>query len=319
MRKTLFLLTILLTAVGFFSCNEKKGLTTIGYIQIAQDPSLDYGKNGFLKALKDSGYVDGENIKIIDNNAQGDLSMIPTIIQNFISQNVDVIVTNGTPCMISASQLVKNIPVVFTVSFSPEDMGISPVPDNLYGTYDPYDVKSFADLILTLKPGLKKIGLPYNNTERNAEYSAKKMISEFRSRGIEVVTTSVTSPNDIQTAGNYLCDRNVEAVIVAADNVVNLGQSLLGKICNEKGIPLFVSEPMNAEKGAAVGYGVNYTSWGYQSGLKTIELIRGNTIRAEKKIEPLKDMMLLINKTALKKQHLIIPDSIMKNADKVID
>lgn len=319
MRKTLFLLTILLTAVGFFSCNEKKGLTTIGYIQIAQDPSLDYGKNGFLKALKDSGYVDGENIKIIDNNAQGDLSMIPTIIQNFISQNVDVIVTNGTPCMISASQLVKNIPVVFTVSFSPEDMGISPVPDNLYGTYDPYDVKSFADLILTLKPGLKKIGLPYNNTERNAEYSAKKMISEFRSRGIEVVTTSVTSPNDIQTAGNYLCDRNVEAVIVAADNVVNLGQSLLGKICNEKGIPLFVSEPMNAEKGAAVGYGVNYTSWGYQSGLKTIELIRGNTIRAEKKIEPLKDMMLLINKTALKKQHLIIPESIMKNADKVID
>lgn len=319
MRKTLFLLTILLTAVGFFSCNEKKGLTTIGYIQIAQDPSLDYGKNGFLKALKDSGYVDGENIKILDNNAQGDLSMIPTIIQNFISQNVDVIVTNGTPCMISASQLVKDIPVVFTVSFSPEDMGISPVPDNLYGTYDPYDVKSFANLILTLKPGLKKIGLPYNNTERNAEYSANKIIKEFRSRGIEVVTTSVTSPNDIQTAGNYLCDRNVEAVIVAADNVVNLGQSLLGKICNEKGIPLFVSEPMNAEKGAAVGYGVNYTSWGYQSGLKTIELIRGNTIRAEKKIEPLKDMMLLINKTALKKQHLIIPDSIMKNADKVIE
>lgn len=319
MRKTLFLLTILLTAVGFFSCNEKKGLTTIGYIQIAQDPSLDYGKNGFLKALKDSGYVDGENIKIIDNNAQGDLSMIPTIIQNFISQNVDVIVTNGTPCMISASQLVKNIPVVFTVSFSPEDMGISPVPDNLYGTYDPYDAESFANMALTLKPGLKKIGLPYNNAERNAEYSANKIIKEFKSRGIEVVTTSVTSPNDIQTAGNYLCDRNVEAVIVAADNVVNLGQSLLGKICNEKGIPLFVSEPMNAEKGAAVGYGVNYTSWGYQSGLKTIELIRGNTIRAEKKIEPLKDMMLLINKTALKKQHLIIPDSIMKNADKVID
>jgi putative ABC transport system substrate-binding protein len=319
MKRTIFFMAILLTAVSFFSCNEKKGLKTIGYVQIAQDPSLDYAKNGFLKALKDSGYVDGENIKILDNNAQGDLSMIPTIIQNFISQNVDIIVTNATPCMMSASQLVKEIPVVFTVAFSPVDMGISPVPDNLYGTYDPYDVKSFADLILSLKPGLKKIGLPYNNTERNAEYSAKKMISEFSSRGIEVVTTSVTSPNDIQTAGNYLCDKNVEAIVVAADNVVNLGQGLLGKICNEKGIPLIASEPMNAEKGAAIGYGVNYTSWGYQSGLKAIDLLRGNVIPAEEKIEPLKDLMLLVNKTVLKKQNLVIPDSILKKAYKIIE
>lgn len=319
MRKTIFFLSVLLAAVGFFSCNGKKDVTTIGYLQIAQDPSLDYGKNGFLKALKDSGYVDGENIKIIDNNAQGDLSMIPTIIQNFISQNVDIIVTNGTPCMMSASQLVKDIPVVFTVAFSPEDMGISPVPDNLYGTYDPYDSKSFANMVLALKPGLKRIGLPYNNAEKNAEFSANKMINEFKSRGIEVVTTSVNTPNDIQTAGNYLCDKNVEAIYVAADNVINLGQGVLSKICCEKGIPLFASEPMNAEKGAAIGYGVNYTSWGYNSGLKAIQLIREEVIPAEKKIEPLKDMVLLINKSVLQKQNLAIPDTILKKADKVIE
>lgn len=309
---------IALICILAVSCGKKVDTITIGYLQIVQDPSLDVAKEGVFQALKDSGYIVGTNFKILDNNAQGDMSMIPTILQSFISQNVDIIVTNSTPCMISAAQMVKEIPVVFTVAFSPEDMGVKPVPDNLYGVYDPYDVVKFADLLNSLMPNLKKVGLPYNNSERNAEFSAKRIIEELSKRNIEVVTVSVNSSNDITTAGNFLIDKKVEAIVVAADNVVNLGQSLLGKVAIENKIPLFVTEPMNASKGAAIGYGVSYQQWGYQAGLKVIDLLKGRTIENADKIVPLETMMLLINKTAADKQGLVIPDSIMKKADKVI-
>jgi len=300
------------------SCGKKVDSITIGYLQIVQDPSLDVAKEGVFQALKDSGYIVGTNFKILDNNAQGDMSMIPTILQSFISQNVDIIVTNSTPCMISAAHMVKEIPVVFTVAFSPEDMGVKPVPDNLYGVYDSYDVVKFADLLNSLMPNLKKVGLPYNNSERNAEFSAKRIIEELSKRNIEVVTVSVNSSNDITTAGNFLIDKKVEAIVVAADNVVNLGQSLLGNVAIENKIPLFVTDPMNASKGAAISYGVSYQQWGYQAGLKVIDLLKGRTIENADKIVPLETMMLLINKTAADKQGLVIPDSIMKKADKVI-
>jgi len=315
MKRILFITLICILAV---SCGKKSDITTIGYLQIAQDPSLDNAKESFFKALKDSGFINGTNIKILDNNAQGDMSMIPTILQSFISQNVDIIVTNGTPCMISASQMVKEIPVVFTVSFSPKDMGIKTVPDNIYGVYDSYNVSKFADLITSLIPNIKTVGLPYNNSERNAEFSAKRIISELTKRNIYVMTASVNNTNDIINAGNYLKDKRVEAIIIAADNVVNLGQGILGKICCENKIPFFVTEPMNSAEGAAIGYGISYKHWGYQSGLKVIDLIKGRTIPEDEKIVPLKNMTLLINNYTAKKQGLSIPDSLIKKADKIL-
>ena len=314
--KNIKTLLLLITVIFFaISCGKKSDIITIGYIQIAQDPSLDYAKKGLIDALTDSGFVEGTNYKFIDNNAQGDISMIPTILQSLVSQNVDLIVTNSTPCMISAAQIVEEIPVVFTVAFSPEDMGINPIPENLFGVYDPYELTVFVDLITNLIPNIKKIGLPYNNSERNAEFSAKLIIKELSKRNIEVVTASVNTSNDILTAGNYLIDKNVEAIIVAADNVVNLGQALLGKIATENKIPLFVTEPMSTPNGVAIGYGVSYDAWGYQSGLKAVELLKGRTLENDKKITPLKTMTLMINKEAAEKQGLIIPDSLLKVAD----
>jgi len=156
-----------------FGCSPGERKTTIGYIQITEDEVLNKAKKGFFEALSDSGFVDGQNIKIIDNNAQGDLSMIPTILQSFKSQGVNLIVTNSTPCMLAAAQQVSDIPVVFTVAFSPEQVGMKTTPGNLNGIYDPLNAERFVSMMQECIPMLKRIGLPYNNAEANAEYAAK--------------------------------------------------------------------------------------------------------------------------------------------------
>jgi len=219
--------------------------------------------------------------------------------------------------MVSAAQIIKEIPVVFTVAFSPEQVKLKSTPENLFGVYDPYNSVDFVSLMQKFIPDLKKVGLPFNNAEANAEFSVKKLSTEFNARGIEVITANVNSPNDIINAGQYLADKNIDALLAAADNTVYLGLNALANIADEKEIPLFVTDPNQAEKGAAVGMGVNYERWGYLSGLKAVELLKGRTV--SKKIEPITEMEFIINQKAATAQKLHIPQEILEKATKVIN
>jgi len=303
---SLFLL-ILLSA-----CNQGQKKITIGYVQINEDVVLDAAKAGVFKALNDSGFIHGQTIKVIDNNAQGDLSMIVTILQSLQSRGVDLIITNSTPCMVAAAQAVRDIPVVFTVSFGPEQMGLKTIPSNLYGVYDSLDSKGFADMLLEARPSIKRIGIPYNNAEPNAEYSANKFTKEFESRGIEVVKSTVTSVNDIVMVGQNLIAQDIDALIVAADNTVYSGLNAISKIAGEAKVPLFVTDPHQAEKGAAIGMGVNYSKWGYLSGLKAVELLRGRSV--SNKIEAIETIDIVVNEKACEAQGLIVPQPIKDKA-----
>ena len=299
------------------ACQPTQTKFTIGYVQITEDPVLETAKTGIFHALADSGFTDGINIKVINKNAQGNLSMISAILQSFISQNVDLIITNSTPCMAAAAQLVHNIPVVFTVSYSPEQIGMKMVPDNIFGVYDSLRADEFTDLVTECMPELKRIGIPYNNAEQNAEYSAKILENTFSKRGIDIVKAPVNSVNDILQAGEYLSGKQIDAFVVSADNTVYLGLPVLAKLASENKIPLFVTDPMQTEKGAAVGFGCNYEKWGYQSGLKAVEIIKDRIPSVP--IETMPDYELSINLKSCALQGISLSEKIIARATRTIN
>jgi len=304
--------------VSLAACQPAEKKITIGYVQITQDPVLDAAKAGVFRALADSGFIDGQNIKVLDNNAQGDLSMINMILQSLLTQNVDLIITNSTPCMTAAAQTVRTIPVVFTVAFGPEQVGLKTIPENLYGVYDPLKVGEFVDLMMECIPDLKRIGIPYNNAEPNAEYSVKVLSKEFSMRGLTLVTASVTSTNDILQAGQYLAGQQIDALVASADNTVYLGLPVLAKLASGQKIPLFVTDPLQAEKGAAIGLGANYDQWGYQAGLIAVEILKGRTSSGNR-IEPILNYNLIINRKACAEQGLLVPEKVIGRATRIIN
>ncbi len=311
----------LLVIFGIFlmgGCQPEDKKITIGYVQITQDPVLDAAKAGVFRALADSGFIERKTIKVLDNNAQGDLSMINTILQSLISQNVDLIITNSTPCMVAAAQTVRSIPVVFTVAFGPEQVGMKTIPGNLNGIYDPLKVREFVDLLVECIPGLSRIGIPFNNAEPNAEYSVKMLSTEFTRRGITLITAPVTSSNDIQQASQYLVGQKIEAIVVAADNTVYMGLPILAKLASDYKIPLFVADPMQAEKGAAIGFGVNYDQWGYMAGLKAVEILKGRDSHLIR-IEPILNYDLVVNTKSCLSQGLEVPEKVLGRASRIIN
>jgi len=299
------------------SCQPVEKKTTIGYVQITEDPVLDAAKTGVFKALADSGFVDGQTIKVLDKNAQGDLSMITTILQMFQSQKVDLVITNSTPCMSAAAQTIKDIPVVFTVAFSPQQIGLKNPPPTLTGIYDNLKVKEIVDLMVECVPNLKRVGFPFNTSEPNAEYSARLLDQELKSRGIEVVHAPVNSTNDILQAAQSLAAKHIDAFLAAADNTVYLGLNLIAKVASEQKIPVFVTDPLQVEKGAAVGFGLNYGLWGYLSGLKAVEILRGKK-PSETPMATVGQYEIVINKKACDAQGLVIPPSLMERAARII-
>jgi len=317
MNRYYFLLTLFVITF-LAACQQGEKKITIGYVQITQDPVLDAAKAGVFRALVDSGFIDGKNIKVLDNNAQGDLSMINTILQSLISQNVDLIITNSTPCMVAAAQTVRSAPVVFTVAFGPEQIGMKTIPENLYGVYDPLNVKAFVDLLLECIPNLKRVGIPYNNAEPNAEYSVKVLSKEFAKQGITLITTSVTSSNDLLQGAQYLAGQKIDALVAAADNTVYMALPVLAKVASEQRIPLFVTDPMQTEKGAAIGLGVNYDHWGYLAGVKAVEILKGRT-SPRSRIEPITTYDLTINAKSCASQGLTVPDKVKSRANRIFD
>ena len=308
---------ILAIAILLSACQPGEKKITIGFVQISPDPVLDAARDGVYKALRDSGFIDGQNIKILEKNAQSDLSMINMILQSFQSQNVDMVITNSTPCMNAAASTIKGIPVVFTVCFSPEQIGLKNPPVTLTGVYDEIRVKEIVDLMQECVPGLKRVGFPFNNAEPNAEYAAKVLDKEFAARGIEVIHAAVNSTNDILQTTQFLVGKQIDALVSAADNTVYLGLNAMVKIASENKIPVFVTDPMQTEKGAMVGIGSNYSDWGYQSGLKAVAILKGKK-PAETPIEPTRKYQMTVNKKSADAIGLVIPQKVLDRADRII-
>jgi len=117
--------------------------------------------------------------------------------------------------------------------------------------------------------------------------------------------------------GQYLSGQNIQAIVVAADNTVFMGLNVLGKIASESKIPLFVTEPNQVYKNAAIGLGVNYHMWGYLSGLKAVDILKGRNVANP--IEPITETELIINRKVCDEQGLIVPKSITDRATNILE
>jgi putative ABC transport system substrate-binding protein len=306
-------IVVLLVACG----KEKDRLYTIGIVQITSDPVLDEARKGVIASLEEEGFIEGKNITIDYKNAQGDISNIPLILRKFISDKVDMVITNSTPCMVAAAQAITEIPVVFTVAFSPEQLKMKEVPPNLTGVYDPLYMDDFVHLMKSIVSGLNVVGLPYNPAEPNACLAAENLRQELKKQGIKLIEMPVYASSDVLQVAEALADKGVDAFAVSADNTVYVAFDSVAKIAGERHIPLFVTEPSQVKRGACAGVGPDFYQWGRESGRVCALIIKGE--KADQiPICPIKNKAIYLNMKSAKTQGVSFPPDLIKDAYKVI-
>ena len=152
---------LLLTGCG--SGGEQSGdgketkKVTVGISQFVEHPSLDAAREGFVEALKDGGYTEGENLTLDVQNASGDQATATNIASNFASSGDDLILGIATPSAQSLAQAVTDKPVLFTAVTDPVDAGLVDSAEapggNVTGTTDMNPVADQIKLVKQLEPG----------------------------------------------------------------------------------------------------------------------------------------------------------------------
>ncbi len=313
-------IAILMIIFGFLSSCSKapqSEIYTIGIVQITENPLLDEARTALISTLLDSGFVEGRNIRILYRNAQGEIPNINLILQSFRTAKVNLIVTVGTPCMVAAVQAIHDIPIVFTVAFSPEQIGLALTDSNVAGVYDPLDMEFFVEMIKSVLPSCQRIGLPFNPAEANSQYAAERLQIECLHQNLAVEVVVVASSNDVLQAAQSLSRKKVDAFAVTADNTIALAMDALVKVSFEHKIPIFITEPGEVRKGALAGIGISYKDWGRESGTLAATIIKNHTL-PKNPVRPAISKTIILNQKIARSFSLALPPELLRQADETI-
>ncbi|WP_042387522.1 ABC transporter substrate-binding protein [Clostridium culturomicium] len=289
---------------------SKDSIKTIGITQLVEHPSLDSSRVGFIKALEDNGYKDGENIKIDYQNAQNDLPTTQTIANKFLSDKKDLIFAISTPSAQAAYNVTKDIPILITAVTDPVSAGLVKSMDkpqgNISGTSDYISIDKNLELIKTFVPDAKTIGVLYNTSEVNSEIQVE-MLKEYAAKNnYKVVEKGVSTSNEINQAMSSLVN-NVDVLYVPTDNLIVSSMPIVSKIATDNKIPVIASESGSVESGALACQGIDYEKLGYKTGELAIKVLDGEKI-SDMPVALLDETEIIVNEDTLKALSIEKPD-----------
>ncbi len=298
---------------GGTASNSDAKTYKIAISQIVEHPSLDATREGFIAALKDAGIVEGENLTLDYNNAQGDSTNNLSIAQKLAGSNNDLVFAIATPSAQAVAAQVKETPVVFAAVTDPVSAKIVASMEqpgaNVTGASDtnPEAIKQMADFIAEELPDVKTVGLVLNEGEPNAVVMADRAEEELGAHGITLVKAAVTNTSEVQQAAQSLVGK-VDALYITLDNTVVSAVDTIIKIANDNKLPFFSSDRDTVEKGAFATVGFKYYDHGYQAGEMAVQILKDGKKPADLPVAMQEKLDLILNLKAAEAQGIEVTD-----------
>ncbi|SDL69415.1 ABC transporter substrate binding protein [Streptococcus equinus] len=278
------LMAVMLAALTLGGCssskNANKDVVHIGILQYVEHPSLSAARKGFVAELKKEGYVDGKNLKLDYENAQGDQSNLQTISTNLLSNN-DLVLGIATPAAQTLSNLSTDVPVLFTAVTDPVSAKLVKTmekPEGIAtGTSDMSPISKQVELLQKVMPNVKKVGIMYTTNERNSEVQVEEAQKEFAKAGIDVLTKGISSTNDVQDTAKSLMSQT-QVLFIPTDNMIVSAISLITELSKEMKVPVVGGSADIVEQGVLFTYGANYEALGRQTAKLAVRIIKGEDV-----------------------------------------
>lgn len=299
---------------------EDKDKIKIGVIQSIEHGSLDAANKGFVDGLAEAGYVDGKNITIVQQNAQGDQSNLQSIAQQFVSNHMDMIFAITTQAAQASASATTEIPIIGTaitdyVTAKLVDSNEKP-GRNVSGTSDMNPIDKQVQLLKELVPDVKTIGTIYSSSEANSIEQVKELKEVLKKNNIALKEVTVSSVNDIQQAAKNLVGDGIQAIYVPTDNTIAAAMSNLVGITNDAKIPVMTGATAMVDDGGTIALGVDYYQLGKQSAEMAVKVLEKKVDIKDLPIEVSKKFDIVVNEKALEKMGIKLPESIQKELKK---
>ena len=246
----------------------------IGICQLVQHEALDAATQGFKDALTDKL---GDSVSFDEQNASGDSANCSTIVNGFLSSDVDLILANATAPLQAAAAATADIPVLGTsVTDYATALEISDwtgtVGNNVSGTSDLAPLDQQAAMIQELFPDATNVGLLYCSAEPNSVYQCDVIEGYLSDAGYSVARFPFTDTNDVASVTQSACDAS-DVIYIPTDNTAASNTEAIANVVLPAGVPVVAGE-----EGICAGCGVatlsiSYYDLGYATGLMAYEIL----------------------------------------------
>ena len=263
--------------------NPDKEKYVVGICQLITHDALDSATQGFKDALTEALAAEGREVEFLYQNAAGDSNTCTTIVNSFVSQDVDLILANATAALQAAANATLNIPVLGTsiteygVALEIDDFN-GTVGGNVSGTSDLAPLTTQAQMMidtLGLKSG-DKVGLLYCSSEPNSQYQVDEVKKYLTEKGMVCTDYKFTDSNDLQSIATNAAN-NCDAIYVPTDNTAASNTEIINNVCAPKKIPVFAGEEATC---AGCGYAtlaISYYNIGKKTGEMAAQILLGKT------------------------------------------
>lgn len=256
--------------------NTEEKVFTVGICQLAQHPALDAATQGFRDALTEAL---GDRVVFEEKNASGESVNCSTIVNGFVSSNVDLIMANATSALTAAASATADIPILGT---SVTAYGVAldldsfsgTVGGNVSGTSDLADLEEQAKMIPEWFPDTKTVGLLFCSGEPNSRYQVDEVARILADLGIAAKEFAFTDTNDVASVAQAACDGS-DVIYIPTDNVVASNAESIANVLIPAGVPAICGEEGICSSCGVATLSISYYDLGVTTGKMAARILTG--------------------------------------------
>lgn len=243
----------------------------IGICNYVDDASLNQIVENIQTRLQEIGGEKGVKFEVSYDNCNADSAVMGQIIQNFIADDVDLMVGVATPVAMRMQAATEDnqIPVVFSAVSDPVSAELVASLDapgsNITGTSDYLDTNAIMDLIFAQNPNATKIGFLYDQGQDSSTTPIAHAKEYLDAKGIAYVDRTGTTVDEVKLAADALVADGVDAIFTPTDNTIMTAELSIYETLAQAGIPHYTGADSFALNGAFLGYGVDYANLGRET------------------------------------------------------
>ncbi len=315
MKKIIVFAAAIAALALFSSCQKKDKKIKIGVIQLVEHPALDKNYQGFVDGLKDAGFIDGQNIEIDYENAQGEQANCVTIAQKLVNDQSDLIFAIATPAAQAVANMTSDIPILVSSVTDPKTAQLVESNEkpgtNVSGTSDLTPCAAQISLLKRLLPSAKKVAILFCSSEENSRFQANLAEAACQKEGLDFVEATVSNTNEVQQVVQSLVGK-VDAIYAPTDNMIASSMATVALVTTPNKIPVICGEEGMVQGGGLATYGINYYELGLQTAKMAVEILKDGKKPADMPIQYLEKCDFSYNKEVADELGIEIPADLIK-------
>ena len=303
---------------------QQSAMPVIGYLDTRSPDAVADRLRAFRQGLKDTGYVERENVGIEYRWAEGQYDRLPELAAELVRRPVTAIVATSTSSALAAKAVTTTIPVVFLVAEDPVRLGLvaslARPGGNLTGinVFTGEVTAKRLELLRDMVPKTARVAVLVNPSNPTAEMTLRDLEPAARAMGLQFQSFNASTSHEINTAFATLVREPPDAIFVSLDAFLNSRRAQLVNLAARHAIPAIFSNRDCVEIGGLMSYGANLVDAFRQVGVYSGRILKGAT-PADLPVVQSSKFELVINAETARMLGLTVPPTLLASADEVIE